>query len=56
VNPLRRVVAWFKPRTKTPQDPEAAREAKRVRNELEMLRAVERERMGEDFLGPGSRF
>jgi hypothetical protein len=56
VNPVRRVAAWFKPRAKAPQSPEAAREAERVRIEVELLKAVERERMGEDFLGRGSRF
>jgi hypothetical protein len=56
LNALRRVAGWFKPRTKTPQDLETAREAERIRNELELLRASERERTGENWLGPGSRF
>jgi hypothetical protein len=56
VDALRRIAGWFKPRAKTPRDLEEARQAERIRNELEMLRASERERTGENWLGPGSRF
>ncbi len=56
MNPLRRVVDWLKPPAKTPEDLEAAREAIRIRDEMETIRISQRSMQGENYQsGRGSR-
>lgn len=49
MNPLRRVVDWLKPPAKTPEDLEAAREAIRIRDEMETIRISQRSMQGENY-------
>jgi len=56
MNRLRRMVDWFKPSPKTPEDVEAAQEAARIRDEMETIRLSQRSMAGENYQsGRGSR-
>jgi hypothetical protein len=56
MNPLARLVGWFKPGPKTPEEIEAAAEAARLRAEMQTARLSQRSGAGQNYQsGRGSR-
>jgi hypothetical protein len=56
MTPLTRLVAWIRPKPKTPEEVEAAQEAERIRYEMETIRLSQRSMTGENYQsGRGSR-
>jgi hypothetical protein len=56
MNPLARLVAWFKPGPKTPEEIEAAAEAARLRADMQTARLSQRSGAGQNYQsGRGSR-
>ncbi len=53
---VNRLIDWFKPTPKTPEDLAAAQEAARIRDEMETIRLSQRSAAGENYQsGRGSR-